>query len=144
MPIPLWVTRVNRRVTNPILGVLSDWLPPLATLHHTGRRSGRRFRTPVFAFPTPRGVVIALTYGPHVQWLPNVSVVGADARMVRRGNVLALSHPVRLHGEAGARLVPGVIRVALAGLRVDEFVELAAHPVRPVPPVRRSSEPQEA
>jgi len=129
MPIPSWVTRVNRRVTNPILGTISDWVPPFATLHHTGRRSGRRFRTPVFAFPTPRGVVIALTYGPDVQWLQNVSVPGAPARMVRRGQVLAVGDPVRLHGEAGARLVPRIIRLALAGMAVDEFVELAAAPV---------------
>jgi len=129
MPIPSWVTRVNRRVTNPILGTISDWVPPFATLHHTGRRSGRRFRTPLLAFPTPRGVVVALTYGPEVQWLRNVSVEGAPARMVRRGQVLAISDPVRLHGEAGARLVPGIIRLALAGMHVDEFVELAAVPV---------------
>jgi len=129
MPIPSWVTRVNRRVTNPILGTISDWVPPFATLHHTGRRSGRRFRTPLLAFPTPRGVVVALTYGPGVQWLQNVSVEGAPARMVRRGQVLAISDPVRLHGEAGARLVPGIIRLALAGMHVDEFVELAAEPV---------------
>lgn len=130
MPIPLWVTRVNRRVTNPLLGTLSDRLPPMASLHHVGRRTGRRFRTPVFAFRTPRGVVIALTYGPGVQWLRNLEA-GGDARMVRRGQVLALSDPVRLNGEAGARLVPGIIRVGLRLMRVDDFVELTAVPVHP-------------
>src|SRR3954451_22795607 len=104
MPIPMWVTRVNRRVTNPLMGLFSDRVPPLATLHHVGRRSGRRFRTPVLAFPTARGFVIALTYGPDVQWLQNIEAGGA-ARLVRRGRVVVLTDPVRLHGETGARLV---------------------------------------
>ncbi|WP_315094644.1 nitroreductase family deazaflavin-dependent oxidoreductase [uncultured Cellulomonas sp.] len=127
MPIPLRVARFNRRVTNPVLGTLSDRLPPLATLHHVGHRTGRRFRTPIFAFPTPRGVIVALTYGTEVQWLRNLEA-GGPARLVRRGRVLVLSDPVRLHGAAGARLVPGVIRAGLALMQVDDFVELAARP----------------
>ena len=127
MPIPLRVARFNRRVTNPLLGTFSDRLPPFATLHHVGRRTGRRFRTPVFAFPTARGVVIALTYGTEVQWLRNLEA-GGPARLVRRGRVLVVGDPVLLHGEAGARLVPRVIRAGLALLRVDDFVELATVP----------------
>ena len=129
MPIPLWVTRFNRRVTNPVLGTISDRVWPLATLHHVGRSSGRRYRTPVFAFTTPRGLVIALTYGTQVQWLRNLEATGG-ARMVRQGRVLALSRPVRLHGEDGARLVPAAIRAGLRLMRVDDFVEVTvrAHP----------------
>ncbi|WP_456846887.1 nitroreductase family deazaflavin-dependent oxidoreductase [Cellulomonas sp. P5_C6] len=136
MPIPLWVTRVNRRVTNPVMERFSDWLPPLATLHHVGRRSGRRFRTPVFAFTTPRGIVIALTYGPDVQWLQNIEA-GGEARLVRRGQAFVLSDPQRLHGPDGARWMPPVIRAALALMDADEFVMLDAAPVRAA--ARRSS-----
>src|SRR3954454_13974329 len=102
MPIPMWVTRVNRRVTNPLMGLFSDHVPPLATLHHVGRRSGRRFRTPILAFTTARGVVVALTYGPDVQWLRNIDA-GGEARLVRRGQVLVLADPVRRRGPDGAR-----------------------------------------
>ena len=128
MPIPLRVARFNRRVTNPLLGTFSDWLPPFATLHHVGRTSGRRYRTPVFAFARSRGIVIALTYGTEVQWLRNLEA-GGEARLVRRGRVLVLSGPRRLHGQAGARLVPRAIRAGLRLMRVDDFVELAALPV---------------
>ena len=128
MPMPQRVARFNRRVTNPVLGVLSDRVPPFASLHHIGRRSGRRYRTPVFAFPTTRGVVIALTYGTQVEWLRNIEAAGG-ARMVRRGTVLILSEPTLLHGSVGARLVPAVIRGPLRLMRVDDFVELTAHPL---------------
>lgn len=124
MPIPLWVTRVNRRVTNPLMMALSDDVPPLATLHHVGRRTGRRLQTPVFAFPTPRGFVIALTYGPDVQWLHNIEV--GEARLVRRRVVYRLTDAVRLHGDAGARLVPAWTRAGLRPMHVDQFVELRA------------------
>jgi deazaflavin-dependent oxidoreductase (nitroreductase family) len=124
MPIPHWVTRVNRAVTNPLMGLVSDRVPPLATLHHVGRTSGRRYRTPVMAFRTPRGMVIALTYGPDVQWLHNIDATGG-ARLVRGGRVLVLDDPVRLRGDAGSRLVPAPVRAALRALHVDEFVELA-------------------
>jgi len=127
MPIPMWVTRVNRRVTNPLMMALSDDVPPLATLHHLGRRTGRRLSTPVMAFPTGRGFVIALTYGPDVQWLRNVEA--GEARLVRRRVVHRLTDPVRRHGDDGARLVPAWTRVALRRLRVDEFVELRAERV---------------
>ena len=127
MPIPLSVARFNRRVTNPVLGTLSDHVWPMATLHHVGRSSGHRYRTPVFAFTTTRGVVIALTYGTRVQWLRNLEAADG-ARMVRRGRVLTLSAPVRLHGDEGARLVPVAIRAGLRVMRVDDFVEVAARP----------------
>ena len=130
MPIPLRVARFNLRVTNPVLGTISDWVPPFATLHHVGRSSGRRYRTPIFAFSTPRGVVVALTYGPDVQWLHNLEAAGG-ARMVRRGRVLVLTEPVRLHGAEGARLVPAVLRAALRLLDVDEFVEVTAVQLHP-------------
>ncbi|WP_028045200.1 nitroreductase/quinone reductase family protein [Cellulomonas sp. URHE0023] len=125
MPLPLWVTRVNRRVANPLLSLLSDDVPPLATLHHVGRSSGRRFRTPVMAFPSGSRVTIALTYGPRVQWLRNIEA-GRPARLVRRRTVLALSDPVRLRGAEGARLVPAWTRAALRLLGTDEFVSLRA------------------
>lgn len=124
MVLPLRATAPVRRVANPVLGAFADDLAPLAALHHVGRRSGTRYRTPVLAFRTPRGIVVALTYGPGVQWLRNVEAAGG-ARLVRRGAVLVLADPVRLRGAAGARLVPAWTRAALRVLRVDEFVELA-------------------
>lgn len=122
MPIPKWVTRVNRRPTNRLVTQFSDDVPPFATLHHVGRKTGRRRHTPVLAFPTRRGFVIALTYGPAVQWLRNVEA--GEARLVRRGRVYRVTRPVRLHGDDGARLVPAWTRAALRLLHVDEFVEL--------------------
>jgi deazaflavin-dependent oxidoreductase (nitroreductase family) len=39
---------------------------------HTGRRSGRRYRNPVSAYPLGDGFVIAVLYGSQSQWVRNV------------------------------------------------------------------------
>ena len=122
MVLPQWLARSNSRVANRVIGVFADDVPPLAALHHVGRRSGRRYRIPVLAFESPRGFVVALTYGPDVQWLRNVEA--GESRLVRRGRVHVLGRPVRLHGDDGARLVPATVRPLLRLMGVDQFVVL--------------------
>ena len=54
MHIPRFMRRVNRVLTNPIMGTFAWLVPPLAVVHHVGRKSGRRYRSPVVAFsPMP-------------------------------------------------------------------------------------------
>lgn len=126
MTAPYWVTRVNLVLTNKLMVAFSDDIPPLATLHHVGRSSGRRYRTPIMAFPTARGFVVALTYGPGVQWLRNLEA--GPGRLVQGRRVHVLTDPVMLTPDEGAALVPRWTRWALRLLRVDDFVELAATP----------------
>lgn len=63
MPLPPQLARFNRRVTNRITYPLSGHLPGFAIVVHTGRRSGRAYRTPVNAFRDGDDYIIALTYG---------------------------------------------------------------------------------
>ncbi|WP_265523082.1 nitroreductase family deazaflavin-dependent oxidoreductase [Oerskovia flava] len=134
MPIPRWVARTNRHVLNPLLRRAFGRVPPLAVIHHVGRRSGRPRATPVFAFraPTPPRslgevrslevrVVVALTYGTDVDWLHNVETAGSF-ELERRGRRYVVDDLRRVTGDAGARLVPVVVRGALRVLRVDEFL----------------------
>jgi hypothetical protein len=44
------VARFNPRVTNRITRPLARWLPGFGVVEHAGRRSGRRYRTPVNVF----------------------------------------------------------------------------------------------
>src|SRR5262249_25971284 len=62
MHLPRFMRRVNRTFTNPVLGTIAWALPPLAIVGHVGRKSGRRYRNPVVAFPTATGFVIPMTY----------------------------------------------------------------------------------
>ncbi|MHA7132663.1 PNPOx family protein [Oerskovia turbata] len=129
MPIPRAIARTNRRRLNPLVLRVSASVPPFATVHHRGRRSGRQYATPVMAFRAPPStdarrevrVVIALTYGPEVDWLRNVEFAGTF-HLTRGGRDYVVDDLRRRRGADGLRLVPGAIRVALRGLRVDELL----------------------
>jgi deazaflavin-dependent oxidoreductase (nitroreductase family) len=73
---------VNRVVTNPLLGTVAWAVPPLAVVHHRGRKSGRAYRTPVVAFRTAGGFVVPMTYGRDVDWARNL--VAADGGEIER------------------------------------------------------------
>ncbi len=123
MPLPRALARFNRRATNKILGPLAHVTPPWAIVVHRGRRSGREYRTPVWAFRTKKGFVIALTYGPGTEWVKNV-LAGGGAHLVARRESHHLSEPRVIHGEEGKEIMPAVIRPALRALRVDDYLLL--------------------
>ncbi len=49
---------------------------PFAIVRHVGRRSGKTYETPVIVFPFAGGFMLALTYGPEVDWYRNVTAAG--------------------------------------------------------------------
>jgi deazaflavin-dependent oxidoreductase (nitroreductase family) len=125
MPLPHWLTRVNLAVTNRLTMPLAGRLPWFGVLEHVGRRSGTVRRTPLNVFASGEGRwVVALTYGPDVQWLRNVEAAGA-CRMLIRGRWRRMVEPRRFR-DRSRRRVPLPVRWALALLRVEEFVELRA------------------
>jgi deazaflavin-dependent oxidoreductase (nitroreductase family) len=123
MPLPQWLTRVNLAVTNRLTRPLAGRLPWFGVLEHVGRRSGVVRRTPLNVFPRGDGVwVVALTYGPEVEWLRNIEAAGR-CRFLVRGRWIAMERPRRFR-DPSRRAVPWVVRLALAVLRVEWFVEL--------------------
>ena len=122
MPAPRWLARVNRRVTNRVLGRLAPYLPGFGVVVHTGRVSHRVYRTPVNVFRHGQAYVIALTYGAHSEWVRNVLAAGACGLIVH-GRRVDLSQP-RLFHDATRSTMPGPVRVVLGLLGVSEFLEL--------------------
>jgi len=72
MHLPRFMRRVNRVFTNPLMGTFAWLVPPLAVVHHVGRKSGRTYRTPVVAFRSADGFVVPMTYGRDVDWARNI------------------------------------------------------------------------
>lgn len=121
MVIPRRVARLNRVATNHVLRPLVRWLPGFGVVVHRGRRSGREYRTPVNAFRTPEGYVVALTYGVG-DWTRNVLAAGGCELVTRRRRV-HLTEP-RLVRDPTRRAVPAPIRPILAVIGVTEFLLL--------------------
>ena len=104
MHFPRFMRQVNRVFTNHVLGTFAWLVPPFAVVHHVGRRSGLRYRTPVVAFRSSAGLVIPMTYGRDVDWARNM-VRANGAEIERGGRRVAVRNP-RIVGfdEAAARL----------------------------------------
>ncbi len=121
MPLPPWLARFNRRVTNPILGSLPRRLSPFVILYHTGRASGRSYNVPLAAFARGNDVVLTPTYGPSADWVRNVLTSG-DFQLDRKGTRIRYEE-ARLVGRSEAwPLLPRLVRVAMRVMRVRDFV----------------------
>jgi deazaflavin-dependent oxidoreductase (nitroreductase family) len=112
------------RVVNPISRRFAGWLPGFGLLTHTGRKSGRRYTTPLNVFKRGDFYVFALTYGSEVNWVRNVLAAGGCELRVRGRNV-RLVEPELLVDPAG-RLVPLPVRVFLRANRVTEYLRIRA------------------
>src|SRR5689334_1639095 len=67
----------NKYILNRLTRYLAaaSW-GPFANVRHVGRRSGKHYETPIFAFRVSDGFVVVLTYGPDVDWYRNVVAAG--------------------------------------------------------------------
>jgi deazaflavin-dependent oxidoreductase (nitroreductase family) len=126
LPLPRALARFNRYVTNPLLGRLAPHLPGFALMVHTGRKSGRQYRTPVNVFHRGNRYVIALTYGLDADWVRNVQAAG-KCSLQTRGRVLHLTHPHFVHGDHRLA-VPLPVRGILRLIGVSDFLELEENP----------------
>jgi deazaflavin-dependent oxidoreductase (nitroreductase family) len=124
MPLPASLARFNRRATNTLTRPVAGRLPGFAVVTHRGRRSGAIYRTPVNAFATPDGYVVALTYGPDRDWVKNVLAAGGGVLEVG-GRRVRVERPRLVH-DPRRRLVPAPVRPMLRLLGVEDFLELGA------------------
>jgi len=100
---------VNRVVTNPLMGTFAWLVPPLAVVHHVGRKSGRPYRSPVVALATATGFAIPMTYGRDVDWARNLIAAGGG-ELQRAGRRVRLARP-RIVGLAEAEPhLPAAVR----------------------------------
>ncbi|OBK29290.1 peptidase [Mycobacterium asiaticum] len=106
MRVPRSVANLNRRVLNPVARSITPWLPGQGTLEHVGRKSGKRYRTPLLTFPTRDGFVVLIGYGLKSDWLKNV-IASGQAVLHKRGKSIALADPCLLSKAEAATLVTG-------------------------------------
>jgi deazaflavin-dependent oxidoreductase (nitroreductase family) len=95
---------VNRRVLNPIVLRIAGPLA-VSVVHHVGRRTGRAYRTPVFAEPTTEGFVVALFYGAEADWCRNV-LAARGATIAHRGHEFRLVSPRVIDADAARPMLP--------------------------------------
>jgi deazaflavin-dependent oxidoreductase (nitroreductase family) len=119
------LARFNRRLPNRVIGTIAGRrLSPVAFMVHQGRRSGRRYRTPVLPLPLGDGYLVSLPYGPKRDWVRNVLAAGR-CTLVRGGRQIELTGPRLLDAAGAAALLPAPLRPALRLVPMSHFVHLS-------------------
>jgi deazaflavin-dependent oxidoreductase (nitroreductase family) len=80
------------RYVNPITRPVAKKLPTFAILTHRGRKSGRKYQTPINVFRRGNDYFFFLTYGSDVQWVKNV-LATKSCSIETRGRVVELVEP---------------------------------------------------
>jgi deazaflavin-dependent oxidoreductase (nitroreductase family) len=122
MPLRRALARFNRYVTNPVQRVWAGRAAPWAIVEHEGRRSGREFRTPVWAFPIDDGYLVALTYRGPSDWVANV--VASGGILVRSGRHLEIVAARIVEPDEGYALVPRRYRWFIRSIDPERFLAL--------------------
>jgi len=134
---PRFMRQVNRLFTNPLMGTFAWRVPPLAVVHHVGRKSGRPYRTPVVAFASAKSFVIPMPYGRDVDWARNL-VAAQRGEIEQRGRRVALRNPrIVAFGAAGTHL-PAPVRPVFRAMHLPGYVLLE----REVDTGKRTSRPK--
>jgi deazaflavin-dependent oxidoreductase (nitroreductase family) len=119
------LARFNRRVPNRVIGLIAGRrLSPVAFMHHVGRRSGRRYRTPVMPLPLGDGYLVSLLYGPRRDWVRNVLAAGGGT-IARNGRQVEVTDPRMLTAAEAAALLPAPLRPALRAVGGVRFMRLS-------------------
>ena len=136
MPLPRAVARLNKRYTNRFIEPVVSRMASFVVVHHAGRSSGRAYRTPLYAFTSDRGLIIALTYGVGADWTQNVLTSGGT---IERGGEHHVIEATEIVDRAAAwPSLPPLVRFWLRVLRVHEFALLTARPQKPGDDPRQS------
>ncbi|MEV6772151.1 nitroreductase family deazaflavin-dependent oxidoreductase [Nocardia sp. NPDC051030] len=121
MPLPQSLAKINRRISNPVLGVMARVAPGFGIVIHKGRKSGRVYRSPVMVFGRDGGYRIALTYGRDVDWLKNIRAAG-KFDFEHRGRTVTLTDPV-VGQDASASWAPPIVRQVLVAVAAEYYVQ---------------------
>ncbi len=120
---------------NPLtLKLTRSGIGPFTIVEHVGRRSGKRYATPLLLAPSEGGFVAELTYGPEVDWYQNVRAAG-HCTIVRGGHAIAINQIEPMDPHAGRQAFPRPARILLRILRRRHYVRMyAAAPTCSLPP----------
>jgi deazaflavin-dependent oxidoreductase (nitroreductase family) len=127
MQLPQWMALFTRDVANHFWRLCAGWIPAHGILEHVGRRSGKRYRTPLMVFNAAvngqPGLAIMLTYGPDRDWLKNLNAAG-NGRMRRYGKTIGVADPQVVTRAVAAQHVSKGWQPIIARVPFDQAVLL--------------------
>ncbi len=105
-------------------------LGPFAIVYHTGRRSGRHYEATIFAIPRDGDFIIALTYGPHVDWYRNVQAAG-HCELLHHGQRYTINHIEAMDPASGRAAFGPLERPILRRMDIQHYVRMTSDHTSP-------------
>ena len=112
----------NKYLLNPVMLRLAGtryWYA--SVVHHTGRRSGKEFATPVVVERVGDQFIVPLPYGTQVDWLRNVLTAGR-ARITTKGQAYDVASPEIIDATEALPLLPRDRRRTFERTGIDHFL----------------------
>jgi deazaflavin-dependent oxidoreductase (nitroreductase family) len=128
--------RAVARVVNPLVLRLAGrrHMPVLGIVHHRGRKTGRRYATPLGVRPAADGgFVIPLTFSQASHWYQNIQAAGWCV-ITYQGADHTVAGPVIVDRATAGPAYPRYERLALRLIGINEFVSLTETPAGPAAP----------
>ncbi len=124
----------NNHLLNPVMMLMAGrkhWYA--GVIEHTGRRTGKRYATPVVIEEVADGFIIPLPYGTHVDWLRNV--LAAERATIRvHGRTHDVAEPHVIDASTAARQLSPRRRREFAGFGVENYLKISQQPSPATPP----------
>jgi deazaflavin-dependent oxidoreductase (nitroreductase family) len=98
----------NRLITT--IGRAGKRNSPFALLHHTGRKSGKDYVTPVRLVRLNSTFIIPMTYGERADWYKNLLACGT-MEITWQGQTHKVGNPERLEIDSAMRAFPWISRM---------------------------------
>ena len=116
------IRTINKYITNPLLRRFANASRgPFAVIHHVGRRSGKPYETTIMIWQMGDDFVIALTYGPDVDWYRNLVAAG-HGTLLWHGKRYAIEKPEPIDRTTALTAFPPFIRLILRLHGTHDFI----------------------
>ena len=123
----------NKHVTNRVLRRFTSLsFGPFAIVRHVGRRSGKPYETVIWVWQMKEGFVIALTYGPEVDWYRNMKANGGGSIFWHR-RLYMVEKPELIDADKALKAFPALFRLIFRIFgKQEKFVLMKSSGLEPV------------
>ncbi|HEX4203026.1 MAG TPA: nitroreductase family deazaflavin-dependent oxidoreductase [Ktedonobacteraceae bacterium] len=114
----------NKYILNRLIGKSAGSAHShFALVRHTGRRSGKSYETPIIVMPTGEDFMIALTYGPKVDWYRNLVATG-QGTLLWQGRSYTIGKPEPVDQTSALQAFSALERPILRLFNVQHFARV--------------------
>ena len=116
------IRKFNRAILNPVTKLFAGYLF-YSLVYHMGRRSGKKYSTPVIATIKGEHIYIPLPYGADTDWILNVQAKG-QCEVIIKGRQYSTADPEIVDSTMALPVFPAILGWALKRAGINKYLQL--------------------